>query len=64
MGIDAQAEPLATITGTVSLAVRDAALRALEQQGADDLADMLGLTGKRVKTTVDARGSAGEVWAL
>jgi hypothetical protein len=25
---------------------------------------MLGLTGERVKTTVDARGCAGEVWAL
>ena len=64
MGIDAQAEPLATITGTVSLAVRDAALRALKQQHADDLADMLGLTGKSIKTAVDARGRAMEVWAL
>jgi len=64
MGIEAQAEPLATITGTVSLPVRDAALRVLEQQCAGDLADMLGLTGERVKTTVDARGCAGEVWAL
>ena len=49
---------------SLSLPVRDAALRVLEQQGATDLADMLGLTGERVKTTVDARGCAGEVWAL
>ena len=63
MGIDAQAEPLATITGTVSMAVRDAALRALKQRDAEDLADMLGLTGESIKTAVDARGRAGEVWA-
>ena len=64
MGIDAQAEPLATITGTVCLAVRDAAARVLEQQDADDLAEMLGLTGEQIKTAVDARGRAVEVWAL
>ena len=64
MGIDAQAEPLATITGTASMAVRDGALRALKQRDAEDLADMLGLTGESIKTAVDARGRAGEVWAL
>ncbi|HOW01680.1 MAG TPA: hypothetical protein PLY19_09495 [Rhodoglobus sp.] len=31
--------------GTVSLPTREAALQVLQQQGATDLADMLGLTG-------------------